>query len=152
MTTSLRIRGIEYDLEEAFSNTPLNILVYMTKRVGVTMKAIVGGLQAMNEHMGEDGNELAALMEVFSDEESLDTFRGLIWLVKTQAGERADGNQFLTLDQAADGIGFRDLEFVNEPGPTELGAVSDRSSSTTSSSTSLNTSSSSPTSGLVTTS
>lgn len=159
MTTDLRIKGSEYDLEATFSNPPINVLIYMQQRLRITMKEIVGGLENMNialtaaqteRDAGADDapSDAAALLDVLYNEESLRAFQGLIWLARTCAGERVDG-KFFTLEEGAEGIGVADIEFLNETpsDPTELEVAASPSSSTTSSEMSMTTSSSSPTSG-----
>lgn len=145
MTTDLRIKDQLYDLESTFANAQLNVLVYMTKRIGVTMKSIVGGLQEMDrsidaaKNAGGDGQDAtaAAMMEILSTEAGLDAFRGLVWLARTHAGERTPEGKFFTLDEANEGVGFSDFDFVNDGAvdPTELEAPASPSSSTISSGT-----------------
>lgn len=106
MTTILRIHGTDYDLEGATSNAGLNVLIFMKKRLGISLKTIVGGLQRMQN--SDDP------LDILGDEEGLEAIQGLLWLIRTSAGERAADGTFFTLEQASDGIGFLDLNFINE--------------------------------------
>jgi hypothetical protein len=164
MTTDLSILGKRYDLEATFQHAELNVLVYMTKRVGVTMRSIIGGLQQIDVKMREAEQQrltgdLSAptdelvLLDFLSDEDSLNAFRGLVWLARTTAGERGENNTFLDLDEANKGVGIGDIGFVNgeaPAGPKDPALPASRSSSTTSKRTSGGGSSRSRTSGQAT--
>lgn len=135
MTTDLRILGRDYDLEDTTQRVGLNVLVYMAKRLGITLKDIVGGLQQLNA--GSDPLDLIA------DEKGLDAIRGLIWLARTHAGERTPEGKFFTLDDACEGVSLTDLEFADQDGDPkalELEAAGSPSTSTTSNGTSSSTS------------
>lgn len=135
MTTMLEIKGTSYDLEDTFQRCELNILVYMTKRLGVTMRSIIEGLQSIDvkmqaaQRLRDSGDPTAptdelVILDFLSDEDGIDAFRGLVWLARTYARERTPDGKFFTLDEASDGIGITDFRFITpeaDQGPKDAG-------------------------------
>lgn len=112
MTTGLIIQGKAYDMEHATVGADLNLLIYMKRKLGITMRSILDGLERLNA--GED------VIDLLSDDEGLESLRGLIWLCKTDDGDRADDGSYLSVEDANKGIGFLDLGFDNgEPDEPE---------------------------------
>lgn len=105
MTTNLVIGGRAYDMERATVGADLNLLIYAKRQLGVTMRSITDGLDRLNA--GE------SIIDLLSDDQGLESLRSLIWLCRTQEGERGDDGRYLTIEDANKGIGFLDLDFVD---------------------------------------
>lgn len=125
MSTDLQIKGTRYDLEEALGNPRLNILSHMNKKIPVTIAQIRTLIGSLNDRYraaeearkrGDENapSDLDVLFEIYSDDAVVEAWRGLLWLARTTAGERGKGGAFLTLDEAADDIGYQDIVWVND--------------------------------------
>jgi hypothetical protein len=146
-----RVKGVVYDLDGALGNPKLNALEWLKRHEDLGLRSIMDGLKAY-ERLNNDAEaqrkagdpnapgQNDVYMAVMEDIPMLRALKGLVWLVRTNAGERADaGTRYFTLDEANEEIGLADIDWpeADEPDPTVEGVeLEPLSSSTTSEQTS----------------
>ena len=132
--TAVTIKGVEYDLEGTFANPELNALMFLKAHEGLTLRELYDGFQLIGKaeeaaQVRRDAGDpdaptsLEVMFDLLSDEVQLNAFRGFVWLLKTNQGERAADGRFLTIEAANKGVGLNDILFPEEPAdavdPTE---------------------------------
>lgn len=126
--TAMRVKGVEYDMDSTFSAPELNALMFLKQHEGLSLRDVYDGFQTMAKRYtdakvakdaGEDApSDVEIIFDLLSDTDQLNTFRGLVWLLKTGAGERDQVGRYLTVEDANAGISFGDIEFPDdEPEP-----------------------------------
>jgi hypothetical protein len=159
MSTVIKVSGVEYDMGDAFSKPELNALMFLKQHENLSLADVYQGFQTLAKTLnaaaakreaypaalaaweaapGESGEpvepptQVDTIMEMLSNIELLNTFRGLVWLLKTSGGSRAADGRYLTVEAANVGVSFDDIEFPEDeeeppandvPDPSQAGEV-----------------------------
>ncbi|MET3635666.1 hypothetical protein [Curtobacterium oceanosedimentum] len=133
--TAIVINGQSYDLDEGLAGAELNHLLFLKQRTGLGLKTITTKLQSfgdVDKTLSKQEQTLAVL-GALDDEETLNSFRAIVWLLRTKAGDRDEAGLYLTIDAANEGVSLADFGSADEPAatneeqadPTSLAAAPD---------------------------
>lgn len=121
----MTIKGVEYDLAGVFGNPELNHLQFLKRHEGLSLKSVWNVFDKLSKQetpaegeAPDENAQMVQILDMLSDEENLDGFRALIWLLRTSAGERT-ADRYMTVDEANTGVGLADIGFPQEEVPAE---------------------------------